>query len=163
MKAYISLGANLGDRAAALNAAAAALSRLPDTTVTARSSTYETAAVGVSGEQPDYLNEVVEVETGFSPSALLGICLGIEAALGRERAGVDKAPRVLDMDVLACADDNGEMITLDIPELRLPHPRMMERAFVLRPLCELIPSKKLFGKDLTKAFAETAGQVIHKL
>ena len=162
MKAFISLGANLGDRMAALDAAAAALDRLPGTKVTAQSSTYETAAFGVTGEQPDYLNRVIIIETGFSPAALLGICMGVEAALGRERGEQDKAPRVIDMDVLLCGE-NGVMLTSDTAELILPHPRMLERAFVLQPLAELIPDKTVLGMDFSDEFEKTSGQEIHKL
>ena len=162
MEAYISLGANLGDRMAALDAAVAALDRLPDTKVTAQSSTYETAAFGVVGNQPDYLNRVISIETEFSSVALLGICMGIEAAIGRERGEQDKAPRVIDMDVLMCGEDD-RMIVSNTKELMLPHPRMVERAFVLTPLSELIPSKIAFGMDFSKEFENTSGQLIHKL
>ncbi len=163
MKAYISMGANLGDRIAALDEAVTAINRLPGTRVTAQSSLYETAAVGVVGDQPDYINKVIEIETQFSPAALLGICMGIEAAVGRERGEVDKAPRVLDLDVLLCGNENNEMITGCEKELLLPHPRMLERAFVLVPLSEIIPSKCVFGLDFSKDFEKTFGQEIHKL
>jgi len=163
MKAYISLGANLGDRMAALEEAVIALNRLPGTKVTARSSFYETEAVGVVGDQPDYLNMVIEVGTGFSPRALLGVCLGIEAAVGRERGEVDKAPRVLDMDVLLCGDDDNKMITSGDSELTLPHPRMFERAFVLVPLSEVLQGKMVFGRDFSKEFEKTSDQQIHKV
>lgn len=162
MEAYISLGANLGNRMAALDAAVAALDRLPGTKVTAQSSTYETAAFGVNGEQPDYLNRVIIIETAFSPAALLGICMGIEAALGRERGEQDKAPRVIDMDVLLCGEGE-RMLRSDTEELKLPHPRMLERAFVLQPLAELKPAKKALELDFSAEFEKTSGQEIHKL
>ena len=162
MEAYISLGANLGDSMAALDAAVAALDRLPGTKVTAQSSTYETAAFGVVGEQPDYLNRVIIIETEFSPAALLGICMGIEAALGRERGEQDKAPRVIDMDVLLCGED-GKMLISDTKELQLPHPRMLERAFVLQPLAELKPAKTALNLDFSEEFEKTSDQQIHKL
>ena len=162
MKAYISLGANLGSRMETLDMAVRALDRLPNTAVTAQSSTYETEAVGVIGEQPDYLNRVICVETDFSPAALLGICMGIESALGRERGEVDKAPRVIDMDVLMCGEGDN-MIVSDTKELMLPHPRMMERAFVLVPLAELIPTKIAFKTDFSKEFSEVLNQQIRKV
>ena len=162
MKAYISLGANLGDRSASLAQAVRAVDRLPGTKVTACSSLYETKAVGVVGEQPDYLNMVIEVETDFSPQALLGICMGIESVLGRERGDVDKAPRTIDMDILLCGED-GRMIESNTEELMLPHPRMLERAFVLVPLCELVSDKKVFGLDFTEEFEKTSNQQIYKV
>jgi len=162
MKAYISLGANLGDREATLNEAVRAVDRLPRTKVTARSSLYETKAVGVVGEQPDYLNIVIEAETGFSPQALLGICMGIESVLGRERGEVDKAPRTIDMDVLLCGEGD-KMLTCNTEELILPHPRMFERAFVLVPLAEIIGTKKVFDIDFSKEFEKSSEQQIHKV
>lgn len=162
MKAYISLGANLGSRMETLDMAVRALDRLPNTSVTAQSSTYETEAVGVIGEQPDYLNRVICVETSFSPAALLGICMGIEAALGRERGELDKAPRVIDMDVLLCGEGEN-MIVSNTRELILPHPRMLERAFVLVPLSELISTKIAFNLDFSKEFSKVLNQQIRKV
>ncbi len=137
-RAVLGLGANLGDRAATLQAAVDALALLPGTRVTAVSSVYETVPVGYL-DQPDFFNIVVAVETALSPRALLGACLGIEAALGRVRT-FRNAPRVVDVDVLLV-----EGVTCDDPELQLPHPRMMERAFVLVPLTELFPDRVALG------------------
>jgi len=162
MKAYISLGANLGNRMENLDMAVRALDRLPNTSVTAQSSTYETEAVGVIGDQPDYLNRVICLETEFSPAALLGICMGIESALGRERGEVDKAPRIIDMDVLLCGEGEN-MIVSNTRELILPHPRMLERAFVLVPLSELVPTKIAFNLDFSKEFSKVLNQQIRKV
>lgn len=161
MKAALSLGANLGDRGQALRRAVGLLNALPDTRVTKCSGIYETAPVGVPGEQPDYLNCAVEVETAFPPQVLLGMCLGIETSLGRVRTGF-KSPRTLDIDLLACADEKG-MIYSDTDTLRLPHPRMFERAFVLVPLGEIYPDRSLFGRDISSALADTAGQHIERV
>lgn len=136
--AVLGLGANLGDRAENLRAALDALAHLPQTSVVAVSSLYETAPVGYA-DQPNFYNLVAVVETGLSPRALLGGCLGIEAALGRVRT-FRNAPRVVDIDLLLM-----EGVTSDDAELTLPHPRMMERTFVLVPLAELFPDNVALG------------------
>lgn len=138
MRAVLGLGGNLGDRTEYLHAALDALAHLPGTAVTAVSSIYETAPVGYA-DQPDFYNLVAVVETSLSPRALLGGCLGIEAALGRVRT-FRNAPRVVDIDVLLI-----EGVTSSDPELTVPHPRMMERAFVLVPLRELFPDGVALG------------------
>ena len=138
MRAVLGLGGNLGDRLANLQAAVDALGHLPRTTVTAVSSVYETAPVGYA-DQPDFLNIVLTVDTALSPRALLGGCLGIEAALGRVRT-FQNAPRVVDVDVLLI-----EGLSSQEEELILPHPRMMERAFVLVPLAEIFPAGEALG------------------
>ena len=148
-RALIALGANRGDRAAALAAALNALGRLPGTRVTRVSSWYDTDPVptpgGASADQPAFLNGVAEVETALSPRALLGACLGIEAAAGRVRT-LPGGPRCLDLDLLVY-----EGVASDDPELRLPHPRMAARAFVLVPLAELYPDGRVLGVDLSAA------------
>jgi len=138
VRAVLGLGGNLGDRAANLAAAVKALEHLPGTRVTGLSSLYETAPVGYA-DQPDFLNRVAVVETSLSPRALLGGCLGVEAALGRVR-GRRFGPRVVDIDLLLY-----EGVVSADPELTLPHPRMMERAFVLVPLAELFPDHVALG------------------
>ena len=132
MKAVIGLGTNTGDRAVNLQAAVDALSLLPGTRVTVISPVYETEPVGYA-DQPDFLNAVACVETELSPRALLGACLGIEAALGRVRL-FKNGPRIIDLDLLLY-----EGVTLQTDELTLPHPRMHLRRFVLEPLAEIIP------------------------
>ena len=142
MKAILGLGGNIGDMNAHLDAALTALSRLPRTQVLRESCRYRTTPVGYL-DQPDFLNSVVEVETGLSPRALLGACLGIEATVGRVRT-FQNAPRVLDIDVLLC-----EGFESDSEELTVPHPRMKERAFVLVPLSDLYPDGDVYGYDLS--------------
>lgn len=145
MKAVLCLGANLGDRGQALLAALDSLDRLPYTRVLRRSDIIETAPEGVTGPQPDYLNCVCEVETGLCPEALLGACFGIEAAAGRVRVGF-KSPRTLDIDLLLY-----EGVTSDSEFMTLPHPRMLERRFVLQPLAQLYPDGIALGLDFSKA------------
>lgn len=134
MKALLGLGGNIGDMHAHMDAAVEALGRLPQTTVLRESSRIVTAPVGYT-DQPDFLNSVVEIETGLSPHALLGACLGIEAAIGRVRT-FQNAPRVIDIDVLLI-----EGFESNSKELTVPHPRMYEREFVMIPLRELYPEK----------------------
>ena len=130
--AYVGLGANLGDAAAALDDALRRLAALPHTQVTGRSSTYRTAPVDADG--PDYLNAVAALATGLAPADLLAALHGIEAAHGRERP-YRNAPRTLDLDLLLHGDAR-----VAAPSLVLPHPRLHLRAFVLVPLLELDPA-----------------------
>ena len=146
MRAVLGLGANIGDPLSALRSAVDALGLLPHTTVTAVSSVYQTAPVGYT-DQPDFYNIVVTVETALTPHALLGGCLGIEAALGRVRT-FRNAPRVVDIDLLLY-----EGYTEETEELTVPHPRMMERAFVLVPLAELFPEGEALGEKFEKVFS----------
>ena len=134
--AYIALGSNLGERAALLRGALAALQRGGDVCVAAESAVYETSPVG-GPPQPDYLNMVVAVETSLGSEALLERCLAVEAEHGRvrrERWGA----RTLDLDLLSFGAE-----TLRTERLTLPHPRMAERAFVLVPLAEVAPELKI--------------------
>ena len=131
--AFIGLGANLGDLAAALRDAADRIAALPGTRVLRQSSMYRTAPVGAGG--PDYLNAVIEVETTLSAHELLAALQGIENAAGRERPYLN-APRTLDLDLLLYGDEQIATTTLTVP-----HPRMVERAFVLVPLAEIAPRR----------------------
>ncbi|MFN2382626.1 MAG: 2-amino-4-hydroxy-6-hydroxymethyldihydropteridine diphosphokinase [Gemmatimonadota bacterium] len=129
-RAFLSLGANLGDRRAALGAARAALIDTPGVRLAACSAVIETAPVDVL-EQPPFLNQVLAVDTTLTPRALLEACLGIERQLGRDRtAGPPHGPRTLDVDLLLF-----EGRTLDEPGLTLPHPRLAARPFFLA-LCD---------------------------
>ena len=120
------MGANLGDRRAALRTAVAAL---PD--VVAVSPVYETGPVGGPPGQSPYLNLVVELETDLTPRDLLELAHRLEEAAGRVRAEPD-GPRTLDVDVLLVGD-----LTVREPDLVIPHPRMWQRRFVLAPLADL--------------------------
>jgi len=127
---FLSLGSNLGDRAAYLAAACDALAALPGTSLLAASRIYETAPQGY-GEQPEFLNQVVLLRTRLQPLDLLTQCQRIEKEHGRLRQ-LRFGPRTLDIDILLY-----EGVESDDPELRLPHPRMVRRAFVLVPLAEI--------------------------
>ena len=136
MRAWIGLGANLGDAATTIARAAAAIAALPGTSLVRVSSLYRSAPIGAQGA--DFLNAVVEVDTGLSQSELLGHLLAIEAGEGRLRP-YPNAPRTLDLDLLLAVDANGP-VRVASPSLTLPHPRMHQRAFVLAPLAELEPA-----------------------
>lgn len=144
-KAVLSLGSNLGNRERNISAAVHALELLPDTTVIAGSSLYETKPFDVPDEQTDYLNKCVVLLTELSPRALLGACLGIEAAMGRVRE-IRHGSRTMDIDLLIY-----EGVTSHDAELTLPHPQMLKRAFVLVPLSELFPDGTALGLDFSDA------------
>ena len=129
--AYIGLGANLGDPAAALALAVQQLGSHPGITVTALSSYYRTEPIDSTG--PDYTNAVVAVRTTLTAPALLACLQGIEVAAGRKRP-YRNAPRTLDLDILLYGDAQVYSAALSIP-----HPRMRARAFVLLPLAEIAP------------------------
>ncbi len=145
-EAALSIGANLGDRMESLRKAVAALGNLPGTRILALSKVYETDPVGYA-DQPCFLNAALRLETGLSPAALLGACLGIEAALGRKR-NFTNGPRAIDIDLLLY-----EGTASAGAELTLPHPRMLERAFVLVPLADLYPSGEAPGLAFAEALA----------
>lgn len=130
--AYVGLGSNLGDRLTTLAKAADAIEHLPDTHVVKVSHVYESAAALVE-EQPNFLNAVVEIETGLEPDALLGLLNDIETDLGRVRTTF-KGPRTIDLDLLLFGDDE-----IANEELTVPHPGIAERDFVLTPLLEIAP------------------------
>ncbi len=130
MKAYLGIGTNIGDRMQNLQDALDSLNLLPMTSVIDTSNVYETDPVGYDN-QDDFLNIVVEVETELNADNLLGACLGIESGLGRVRI-IKNGPRIIDIDLLLYGDE-----TKDTKTLILPHPRMMERNFVLKPLLDL--------------------------
>ncbi len=152
MKAVLCLGANLGDRGHAIENAIDSLSRLPQTRLLRRSPVLETEPEGVPDSQPDYLNCVCEIETGLCPEALLGACFGIEAAAGRIRRGFRSA-RTLDIDLLLY-----EGVTSSSPFLTLPHPRILERKFVLVPLSRLYPDGKAPGLDFSEALRKVLAE-----
>lgn len=155
-RAVLGLGTNLGDRLENLRLAVAALGALPHTCVEAVSSVYETEPVGYA-DQPAFLNAAAVVETGLSPRALLGACLGIEAAMGRRRT-FRNAPRILDIDVLLV-----EGVEMAEEELTLPHPRMAQRGFVLVPLEELFPGHDPLGFDVSAASAAVSRAGVRKV
>ncbi|MCE4957961.1 2-amino-4-hydroxy-6-hydroxymethyldihydropteridine diphosphokinase [Macrococcoides caseolyticum] len=129
---YISFGSNIGDRAQQINNALKMLDNISDTVITRVSSLYETAPVG-GVAQDDFLNGVVEVMTTLTPIALLNEIQSIELKLGRKRE-VHWGPRTIDLDIILYDDQ-----VIDNERLKVPHPYMHERSFVLIPLNEIAP------------------------
>ena len=155
-RAYIGLGANLGDSAATLSTALAALASLPTTRLVNQSALYRSAPVDAGG--PDYLNAVAALDTGLAAQELLFQLQAIELRLGRQRP-YRNAPRTLDLDLLLYGEQ-----TIATRTLTVPHPRMHERAFVLRPLAEIAPGLRLpGGASLTELLIGMAGQRADKL
>jgi 2-amino-4-hydroxy-6-hydroxymethyldihydropteridine diphosphokinase len=140
-RAVLSLGANLGDRAAALRAA---LTALKDDGLVARSTLYETPPWGPV-QQPPYLNAIAIVQGPRDARGWLSRAAELEQAAGRTR-DVRWGPRSLDVDVITVTEDDGTPVHSDDPELTLPHPRAHERAFVLVPWATLEPGAELPGR-----------------
>jgi 2-amino-4-hydroxy-6-hydroxymethyldihydropteridine diphosphokinase len=132
MRAYVGLGANLGDRERTLRAAVDALAANPRIEVVGMSSLRDTEPVGPVTDQPRFLNGAVAVETSLAAPELLSLLLQIEADFGRTREGPSGGPRTLDLDLLLYGEEE-----IDTPGLQVPHPRLHERPFVLEPLREL--------------------------
>lgn len=140
-RAYLGLGSNVGDRLQCLREALRSLSSLEGVRLLRVSPVYQTEPVGVA-DQPQFLNAVAEVETGLGAEQLLAFCLRIEKELGRERR-VRWGPRTIDIDLLF---QEGQ--ACDLGDLTLPHPRMLERRFVLQPLADLAPNLMLKGSSV---------------
>ncbi len=155
-RAWIGLGANLGQPRDALRSALDALAGVAGCSLATVSSLYRTAPIGGGG--PDYLNAVAAVDTLLSPGQLLDALQAIEVAHGRERSHAN-APRTLDLDLLLHGD-----AAIRTPRLTLPHPRLHQRAFVLQPLLELAPSLAAPGLGaLARWLPATADQRIERL
>ena len=135
--AYIGLGANLGDPVFQLLQARQALSRTPHLREVAFSSLYRSTPMGPQ-DQPDYVNAVMAVETRLAPGPLLEVLHEVENAHGRSRVGDHWGPRTLDLDLLLYGNE-----TVATPTLRVPHPGLGEREFVLVPLLEIAPGLTL--------------------
>lgn len=131
--AYVGLGSNLGDRERLIVRASELIG------ATRLSPLLETEPWGYA-DQPRFLNAAAEVETALTPRRFLDHLLDVERRLGRERIGPRWGPRSIDLDLLLFGDES-----IDEPGLLVPHPRLLEREFVLRPLAELIPMRIIPG------------------
>lgn len=137
--AYVGLGSNLGDRAHLVREAAVLIGAARLSTI------VETEPWGLV-DQPRFLNAVAEVETGLEPQPFLTHLLDVERRLGRERVGPQWGPRTIDLDLLLFGDR-----VVDEPGLVVPHPRLLERLFVLEPLAELAPELEIPGNGTVRA------------
>jgi len=146
--ALIGLGGNVGDVRATLNEAVHRFADGAGVKLVARSSDYRTPPWGVT-DQPPFINCAIAVETALPPRALLERALAVERALGRDRTREQRwGPRPIDIDLLAYGD-----VTLNEPDLILPHPRLFERAFVLVPLAEIVPEHVIAGQRIADVSA----------
>jgi 2-amino-4-hydroxy-6-hydroxymethyldihydropteridine diphosphokinase len=156
MIAYVGIGANLGDARGNVDDAVARLGLLPESRLSRTSPYYRSAPIDSSGD--DYVNAVVSIDTKLNALDLLAALHGIEADHGRERP-YRNAPRTLDLDLLLYGD---QVIATDT--LTVPHPRMLERAFVLRPLLDIAPAISVPGRGRAASFfAAVSKQVIERL
>lgn len=154
--AYIGIGANLGDAHANVLRALQLLSQLPHTQLVEQSALFRTAPIDAGGD--DYINAVVRLDTSLSPDALFAALQQLERDFGRARP-FRNAPRTLDLDILLYGDQEIHTSALDIP-----HPRMIQRAFVLLPLLQIAPYLHIPGLGLAQQFvANVADQRIQAL
>ena len=160
-EAFVGLGANVGDRLGALRGAVRAIGTWPGTAVVAASAVYESEAHVLPGTppQPDHLNAVVQIRTALAPDEVLERLHAAERAAGRDPGAPAWSPRRLDLDLLLWGD-----LVLDTPPLTVPHPRLADRRFVLRPLADLAPQRLVPGRggavrtvtDLLRVTLDTA-------
>ncbi|MGI8646514.1 MAG: 2-amino-4-hydroxy-6-hydroxymethyldihydropteridine diphosphokinase [Nocardioides sp.] len=154
-RAVVALGSNLGERLYSLQGAVDALKDTPDVFVTAVSPIYETTPVDGPEDSEDYLNAVVLIDTTLSAPRLMDRALAIEDAFDRERSEIRNAPRTLDVDLIVVGDRRSET-----DDLRLPHPRAAERAFVLQPWHDLEPDAVFPGGDSVADLLEKTDRTI---
>jgi len=139
MLCYIGVGSNLGDRKKHIEDAIEKLKNIEGVEVKRVSSIYETEPVG-GPKQGKYLNGAIEIETGLGPRELLGKLQDIEKKLGRKKT-VKNGPRTIDLDILLYGDNK-----IDEPDLKIPHPNMREREFVMKPLKEIYEPRPFYWK-----------------
>ncbi|MCZ0733768.1 2-amino-4-hydroxy-6-hydroxymethyldihydropteridine diphosphokinase [Phreatobacter sp. AB_2022a] len=156
--ALISLGGNIGDVRATLDRAVDLFCDGIAVRLKARSADYATPPWGVT-DQPPFVNLALSVDTTLGPRGLLERALAVEARLGRERARSRRwGPRPVDIDIIAYGD-----VSLDEPDLHLPHPRLGERAFVLVPLAEIVPNRLIGGRRVGDLAREIDAAGIERL
>jgi 2-amino-4-hydroxy-6-hydroxymethyldihydropteridine diphosphokinase len=160
-EALLALGGNVGQESQVrdmLGRAIAALCRDGAVRLVARSSDYRTPPWGVE-DQPAFVNCAIVVATALTPPALLAAAQQVERQFGRDRARERRwGPRSLDIDLIAYDD-----VALDTPDLTLPHPRLFERAFVLAPLAEIVPERRIAGVRIIDALAKADRAGIERL
>jgi 2-amino-4-hydroxy-6-hydroxymethyldihydropteridine diphosphokinase len=157
-EALVGLGGNVGNVRTTLDRAVAAFCDGADVRLVAQSSDYRTPPWGVE-DQPAFVNRCIVVDTALAPRALLDRALNVERTLGRDRARERRwGPRAIDIDLLAYDD-----LAIDEPGLTLPHPRLLERAFVLVPLAEIGPDRVVAGARVRDALARLDAGGIERL
>jgi 2-amino-4-hydroxy-6-hydroxymethyldihydropteridine diphosphokinase len=156
--AIIALGGNVGDVRATFKGAIADICEGAQARLLARSSDYATPPWG-DEEQPPFVNACIEIETSLAPHALLDVLHAFERKYGRDRNRERRwGPRRLDLDLIAYDD-----LALETKALTLPHPRLFERAFVLVPLAEIAPQRKIGGRGVKAALAAVSTAGIERL
>jgi 2-amino-4-hydroxy-6-hydroxymethyldihydropteridine diphosphokinase len=156
--AIIALGGNVGDVRATFKSAIADICTLAQAKLLARSSDYATPPWGEE-QQPPFVNACIEIESTLAPHALLDVLQAVERKFGRDRTKERRwGPRTLDLDLIAYGD-----LALQTEALTLPHPRLLERAFVLVPLAEIAPERKIGGRSVKAALAELGSAGIERL
>ena len=154
----IALGGNVGDVRATFKKAIANLCGMAQAALLARSSDYATPPWG-DEQQPRFINACIEIETSLDPHALLFTLQKVEKKFGRDRASeIRWGPRTLDLDLIAYDD-----VSIQKPELTLPHPRLFERAFVLVPLAEIAPERVIAGRSISAALSTLSTAGIERL
>jgi len=157
-RALIALGGNVGDVRATFQKAIANICGMTQAAILARSSDYATPPWGAVA-QPRFINACIEIDTDLDPHALLFTLQKVETKFGRDRANETRwGPRTLDLDLIAYDD-----VSMQKPELTLPHPRLFERAFVLVPLAEIAPDRVIGGRSVASALAELSTDGIERL
>ena len=154
--AFVGIGSNLQDPVRQVRDALEELDQLPHTRLVKQSSLYRTAPMGYAA-QADYINAVAQLETGLPAERLLAELQDVEKRHRRSRSFAN-APRTLDLDVLLFGSGQ-----VDLPNLKIPHPRMHERAFVLKPLVEIAPDVSIPGRGAAKnLLADCADQKVER-
>src|SRR5215813_2410581 len=154
----IALGGNVGDVRTTFEKAISNICGMAQAALLARSADYATPPWGEE-DQARFINACIEIETSLDPHALLFVLHRVEQKFGRDRAKERRwGPRTLDLDLIAY--DN---VTIDKPELTLPHPRLFERAFVLVPLAEIAPDRVIRGRRVDEALADLSTEGIERL
>jgi 2-amino-4-hydroxy-6-hydroxymethyldihydropteridine diphosphokinase len=154
----IALGGNVGDVRATFQKAIGNICGMTQAVLRARSSDYITPPWGEEQQAP-FINACIEIETGLDPHALLFTLHKIEKKFGRDRPHEKRwGPRTLDLDLIAYDD-----VSIQKPELMLPHPRLFERAFVLVPLAEIVPDRLIAGRSVAVALAQLSAAGIERL
>ena len=155
--ALLGFGGNVGDVRTTLTNAVAAFADGKDVTLRSASSHYRTPPWGVLN-QPRFINMAISVDTDLTPRELLQRAMNTEASFGRDRTKGRWGPRTLDIDLLAYGN-----LVIEEPGLILPHPRMFERAFVLVPLNEIVPSRVIAGRNIKQALDKLDDRGVERL